>query len=107
MIEPKIVGWDELVQKRSAVDDEGRWRADPIEGLRFRPTRPVPHEDGVLTEVARAGWPEIDLPIVHVHVTSTHPGRIRAWGLNERSTDRMFVVSEITSLVLFDEYLTS
>jgi dTDP-4-dehydrorhamnose 3,5-epimerase len=102
MTEPKILGLDELVQKQSAVDHEGRWRADPIEGLRFRPTRPVPHEDGVVTEVARASWPEIDLPIVHVHVTTTQPGRIRAWGLHRHSTDRLFVVSGLVSLVVFD-----
>ena len=80
MTEPKIAGWEELVEKHSAVDREGRWRADPIEGLRFRPTRPVPHEDGVVTEVARASWSEIDLPIVQVHVSTTQPGRIRALG---------------------------
>ncbi len=40
MTEPRIVGREELVEKRSAVDGEGRWRAEPIEGLRFRPTRP-------------------------------------------------------------------
>jgi dTDP-4-dehydrorhamnose 3,5-epimerase len=100
--EPKILGFDELVPKRSAVDGEGRWRADPIDGLRFRPTRPVPHEDGVVTEVARAGWPEIDQPVVHVHVTTTQPGRVRAWGLHQHSTDRLFVVSGLVSLVVFD-----
>jgi dTDP-4-dehydrorhamnose 3,5-epimerase len=102
MTEPKIVGYDELVAKRSAVDGEGRWRADPIEGLQFRPIRPVPHEDGVVTEVARESWPELDLPIVQVHVTTTEPGRIRAWGLHQRSTDRLFVVSGLVSFVVFD-----
>jgi dTDP-4-dehydrorhamnose 3,5-epimerase len=102
MTEPNIVGWDQLVEKHSAVDGEGRWRVDPIEGLSFRPTRPVPHEDGVVTEVARAFWPEIDLPIVQVHVTTTQPGRIRAWGLHQRSTDRLFVVSGLVSFVVFD-----
>jgi dTDP-4-dehydrorhamnose 3,5-epimerase len=107
MAEPKVVGWAELVEKRSAVDHEGRWRADPVEGLQFRPTRPVPHEDGVVTEVARASWPELDLPIVQVHVTTTQPGRIRAWGLHQRSTDRLFVVSGLVSFVVFDGRLDS
>jgi hypothetical protein len=53
MGEPEILGWVELVEKHSAVDAEGQWRTDPVEGLRFRPTRSVPHEDGVVTEVAR------------------------------------------------------
>ena len=107
MAEPQIAGWDELVEKHSAVDREGRWRADPIEGLRFRPTRPVPHEDGVVTEVARASWSEIELPIVQVHVTTTQPGRIRAWGLHRHSTDRLFVVSGLVSFVVFDGRLDS
>ena len=107
MTEPRIVGREELVEKHSAVDREGRWRADPIEGLRFRPTRPVPHEDGVVAEVARASWSEMDLPIVQVHVTTTQPGRIRAWGLHQRSTDRLFVVSGLVSLVVFDGRLDS
>jgi dTDP-4-dehydrorhamnose 3,5-epimerase len=97
-----IRGREKLVQKHSAVDSAGRWRIDPIEGLRFRPTRPVPHEDGVVSEVARASWPEIDLPILQVHVTTTQPTRIRAWGLHQHSTDRLFVVSGLVSLVVFD-----
>jgi dTDP-4-dehydrorhamnose 3,5-epimerase len=100
--EPDIVGWDALVQKRSAVDAEARWRIDPIEGLSFRPVRPVPHEDGTVSEVARANWPEIHLPIVHVHVTTTQPGRVRAWGLHRNSTDRLFVVSGLVSIVVYD-----
>jgi dTDP-4-dehydrorhamnose 3,5-epimerase len=39
---------------------------------------------------------------VQVHVTSTLPGRVRAWGLHERSTDRLFVVSGMVSIVVYD-----
>jgi dTDP-4-dehydrorhamnose 3,5-epimerase len=41
-------------------------------------------------------------PIVQVHVTTTLPGRIRAWGLHQRSTDRLFVVSGLVTIVVFD-----
>jgi dTDP-4-dehydrorhamnose 3,5-epimerase len=99
---PEIMGYDVLVDKRSAVDAQARWRIDPIDGLVFRPVRPVPHEDGTVAEVARASWPEIDLPIVQVHVTTTQPGRIRAWGLHRRSTDRLFVVNGLVSIVVYD-----
>ena len=102
-----IFGYADLVDKHSAVDAEARWRIDPIEGLAFRPVRPVPHEDGTVTEIARASWPEIDQPIVQVHVTSTQPGRIRAWGLHERSTDRLSVVSGLVSIVVYDGRLDS
>ena len=97
-----VIGRDILVSKRSAVDATGRWRGDPIDGVQFRPTRPVPHEDGTLVEVARRSWPEISDEVVQVHVTTTEPGRVRAWGLHTQSTDRLFVVFGLVSIVVFD-----
>jgi dTDP-4-dehydrorhamnose 3,5-epimerase len=99
---PRIAGYDELVEKQSAVDATGALRQDPIDGVRLRAVRPVPHEDGTLVEVARAQWPEIDLPIVQVHVTTTLPTRVRAWGLHQRSTDRLFVVRGLVAFVVYD-----
>src|SRR5689334_12473572 len=46
-----------LLAKHSAVSAEGRLRLVPIDGLILRQIRPVPHEDGHVTEVARASWP--------------------------------------------------
>ncbi len=97
-----VHGSDVLVAKQSAVDERGELRQAPIEGVRFRPVRPVPHEDGTVAEVARVAWPEIDLPIVQVHITTTLPGRIRAWGLHRASTDRLFVVRGLVSIVVYD-----
>jgi len=77
------------VAKQSAVNEAGSLRQDPIDGLAVRPIRPVAHEDGFVTEVAREVWPEIDRPIVQVHVTMTFPDRIRARGMHEASTDRL------------------
>jgi dTDP-4-dehydrorhamnose 3,5-epimerase len=99
---PGVIGAAELLGKRSAVDASGALRETPIEGVVFRPTRPVPHEDGHLTEVARTNWAVLSAPIVQVHVTTTLPGRIRAWGLHQRSTDRLFVVSGLVTIVVFD-----
>lgn len=97
-----VIGRKVLAAKQSAVDKSGALKRLSIEGLEFRPTRPVPHEDGHLTEVARADWPAIDLPIVQVHITTTLPGRVRAWGLHQRSTDRLFVVKGLVRLAVFD-----
>ena len=102
MEEPKITGFEGLVAKTSAVDANGELRQMPIVGVRFRPVRPVLHEDGSVAEVARAAWPEIDLPIVQVHITTTLPGRVRAWGLHRASTDRLFVVRGLVSIVIYD-----
>jgi dTDP-4-dehydrorhamnose 3,5-epimerase len=71
------------------------------------PPRPVPHEDGHVCEVARASWDVIAGPVVQVHTTTTFPGRIRAWGLHQRSTDRLFVVGGLVKIVVFDGRLDS
>lgn len=99
---PALLGREQLHAKQSAVDAQGALRLELIDGLIFRPSRPVPHEDGTLTEIARLSWPEVTQPIVHTHVTSTLPGRTRAWGLHQRSTDRLFVVTGLVSIVVFD-----
>ena len=73
-----IVGMDLLLAKQSAVDAQGRLRDTLISGVELRPSRPVPHGDGYMSEVARANWDIIKSPIVQVHVTTTLPGRVRA-----------------------------
>ena len=102
-----VIGGKELVAKQSVVDEQGKLRLTPIHDVIFRPTRPVPHEDGHVTEVARANWDIIGGPIVQVHLTTTFPGRHRAWGLHQRSTDRLFVVSGLVKVVVFDGRLDS
>jgi dTDP-4-dehydrorhamnose 3,5-epimerase len=104
---PQIIGRDLLVEKQSAVDARGAVKRSPVHDVIFRPTRPVPHEDGHVTEVARVGWKEIDAPIVQVHTTTTFVGRHRAWGLHQRSTDRLFVVSGLVKIAVFDGRLDS
>jgi dTDP-4-dehydrorhamnose 3,5-epimerase len=99
---PNVVGAAELSAKKSAVDEKGQLARVSIEGVKFRPTRPVPHEDGHVTEVARASWEILETPLVQVHVTTTFSGRVRAWGLHQRSSDRLFVVSGLVRIVVFD-----
>src|SRR5262245_43972244 len=100
-MQSKIRGLDEIIATQSAVNAAGQPRAAAIEGGQFRPTRPIPHEDGAVTEVARASWPEL-APVVQVHITTTLPGRVRAWGFHQESTDRLFVVSGLIQFVIFD-----
>jgi dTDP-4-dehydrorhamnose 3,5-epimerase len=97
-----VLGMDVLQSKSSAVDAAGRLSLEPIDGLVYRPVRPVPHEDGTLAEIVRTDWPEVEHPVVQVHLTTTYPGRVRAWGLHERSTDRLFLVKGLVSIVVFD-----
>lgn len=104
---PNVVGADELLAKHSAVNAQGALKSVLIHDVVFRPTRPVPHEDGHVSEVARATWEVLGGPVVQVHLTTTFPGRIRAWGLHQRSTDRLFVVSGLVKIVVFDGRLDS
>ena len=104
---PQIIGGEELVAKQSAVNEQGKLRSTLIHDLKFRPTRPVPHEDGHVAEVARASWDIIGGPVVQVHTTTTFAGRVRAWGLHQRSTDRLFVVNGLVRIVVFDGRLDS
>jgi dTDP-4-dehydrorhamnose 3,5-epimerase len=99
---PAVAGLDVTSPKRSAVDASGRLKVDPIDGLRFRLIRPVPHEDGHVMEIARTDWDLVDAPVVQVHMTTTFPGRIRAWGLHRRSTDRLFVAAGLVHVVCYD-----
>src|SRR5213080_4059162 len=96
-----VLGTAELVAKQSSVTAEGTLRIEPINGVSFRPTRPVPHEDGHVAEAARADW-DIGGPIVQVHTTTTFPGRIRAWGLHQRSSERLYDGEGLVQIVVFD-----
>jgi dTDP-4-dehydrorhamnose 3,5-epimerase len=97
-----VVGMSDLLAKQSAVDTQGKLRGASIAGVQFRPTRPVAHDDGVVSEVARASWDIIENPIVQVHCTTTLPGRVRAWGLHQHSADRLFVVNGLIKFAVFD-----
>ena len=55
-----------------------------------------------MAEIARVDWDEIDQPVVHTHLTTTLAGRTRAWGLHSESTDRLFVVKGLVSIVVYD-----
>ncbi len=99
---PNVKGHNTLTQKRSAVDSSGALRVELIEGLRVRRTRPIPHEDGHVTEIARAGLDILDAPVVQVYMTTTLPGRIRAWGLHRQSRDRLFVARGLLKIVCYD-----
>ena len=102
-----VAGGGSLIAKRSAVDASGDIKRVPIHDVIFRPTRPVPHEDGYVTEVARLGWEAVGAPIVQIHTTTTFAGRHRAWGLHQCSTDRLFVVSGLVKIAVFDGRLDS
>src|ERR1044071_3345290 len=98
----RVVGLERLLSRQSDVDSAGRLREARIDGVVFRPTRPVAPADGHVTEIARPSWDIVDQPIVQVHMTTTLPGRVRAWGLHQLCSDRLFVVSGLIRFAVFD-----
>lgn len=103
----RVSGLDELAAKRSDVDSAGALRFTQVEGVKFRPVRPVAHPDGHVSEVARTSWDIIEKPIVQVHLTTTLVGRVRAWGLHQLITDRLFVASGLIKFAVYDGRLDS
>ena len=102
IISSGVLGAGETQAKQSAVDANGTIRRVAVHDVILRQTRPVPHEDGHVTEVARASWEVMNEAIVQIHTTTTLPGRHRAWGLHRRSTDRLFVGGGLVMLAVFD-----
>jgi dTDP-4-dehydrorhamnose 3,5-epimerase len=98
----QIRGIESVAQKRSEVDADGGLRVDLIDGVKFRMTRPVPHEDGHLIEILKTTWDITVEPVVQVQATMTFPGRIRAWGLHRRNVDRLFVAAGLLKIVCYD-----
>ena len=97
-----IVGFDRLAPKRSAVDERGQLRTQLIDGVIFRPTRPVPHEDGTVSEVARMAWPELDLPMCKSTSRQHTPvGSERGDCISHLRTV-LFVVRGLVSIVVYD-----
>jgi len=98
----RVKGIEQTVPKQSDVHADGDLRVDPIDGLRFHLMRPVAHDDGHLIEIARRTWEIVEQPIVQVHMTTTYPGRVRAWGLHQQIVDRLFVASGLVRIVCYD-----
>ena len=85
-----VEGFASAFAKQSHTTSGGALRLTPIDGVKYRLARPVSHHHGHLTEAFRADWGVTGVPIVQVNVTTTFPGRIRAWGIHRFTVDRLF-----------------
>src|SRR6516162_5930959 len=97
-----VEGFDSASARTSLTNAQGVLRFDPIDGVRYRPARPVSHHHGHLTEAFRMDWGLTDVPVVQVNVTVTFPGRIRAWGIHRFTVDRLFAATGSLCIVCFD-----
>jgi dTDP-4-dehydrorhamnose 3,5-epimerase len=97
-----VLGFDAAQPRTSFTTAEGALRIELIDGVKFRRARPVSHDKGHLTEAFRADWGLTEAPIVQVNVTTTFPGHVRAWGLHEGTTDRLFASAGSLCVVCFD-----
>lgn len=60
----QVVGFKSVRPRPSQTTAEGALRIDPIEGVRYRLTRPILHKHGHLVESFRADWEISEAPIV-------------------------------------------
>jgi dTDP-4-dehydrorhamnose 3,5-epimerase len=97
-----VEGFASASPRTSLTNAQGVLRLDPIDGVHYRLTRPVSHYHGHLTEAFRMDWGVTDVPIVQVNVTTTFPGRIRAWGIHRFTVDRLFAATGSLCIVCYD-----
>ena len=97
-----VIGFTDAHQRVAMTTADGALRQRLIDGVSVRPIRPVSHHHGHLTEVIRTDWGDTDAPLVQVTLTTTFPGRVRAWGLHRVTTDRLFAASGSLCIVCFD-----
>ncbi len=97
-----VEGFAASLANESLTTPEGRVRISPIDGVKYRLARPVSHHHGHLTEAFRADWNLSEEPILQVNLTTTFPGRIRAWGIHRITVDRLFAATGSLCIVCFD-----
>ncbi len=97
-----IDGFADAGRRVALTTAQGALRLELIEGVSYRLTRPVSHHHGHLTEVLRADWDVAEAPLVQVTLTTTFPGRVRAWGVHLATTDRLFAASGSLCIVCYD-----
>jgi dTDP-4-dehydrorhamnose 3,5-epimerase len=97
-----VEGFESALPKESLTTSVGAIRLDPIHGVRYRLARPVSHHHGHLTEAFRTDWGVTEAPVVQVNLTTTFPGRIRAWGIHRFTVDRLFAATGSLCIVCYD-----
>ena len=97
-----VEGFASASPRQSLTTPAGTLRVAPIDGVRYRLARPVSHHHGHLTEAFRADWGLTDAAVVQVNVTTTFPGRIRAWGIHRLTVDRLFAATGSLCVVCYD-----
>jgi len=97
-----VHGFRLAARRVSHTTADGALRLDPIEGVRYRLARPVSHHHGHLTEIYRQDWNLTNAALVQVTMTTTFPGRVRAWGLHRFTIDRLFAATGSLMIICYD-----
>lgn len=92
---------------RKSADKNWNVQQDLIEGVRFKKLANVCDDRGTVCEIFRFDWMVSEEPIVHVFQTSTYPGRVKAWIVHRRHTDRLFVATGMLQIALYDDRVDS
>lgn len=73
-----------------------------IDGVRIREVRHVPKSNGHLTELYRADWAVDSAPVDQVFEVVLLEGGISAWHAHAHTLDRLFVVTGLVRIALYD-----
>lgn len=91
------------VKDRMSSDKNWNVQQDLIEGVKVKKLANVCDDRGTVCEIFRVDWMVSDEPIPQVFQTSIYPGRVKAWIVHRRHTDRLFVATGMLQLALFDD----
>lgn len=73
-----------------------------IDGVTIREVRNVPKGNGMLTEIFRRDWFDVEVEIDQVFQAIVESGCVSAWHAHAEKTDRLFVNQGLMRLVLYD-----
>jgi dTDP-4-dehydrorhamnose 3,5-epimerase len=73
-----------------------------IDGVGYHEVKNVLKGNGVLTEVLRAEWLPSNAVVDQIFAVTLQPGGLSAWHAHARTTDRLFALTGVVKVVLYD-----
>lgn len=73
-----------------------------IAGVKLHEIPNLITQNGVMTEIFRAGWGVVDGPIEQMIYVALRPGALSAWHMHLLKTDHLMVIEGTVKTVLFD-----
>lgn len=91
------------IKDRMVSDKNWNVHQDLIEGVKVKKLANMCDDRGTVCEIFRFDWMVSEEPIAYIYQTSTYPGRVKAWHVHRYHTDRIFVVTGMLQIAMFDD----